>query len=219
MRQQYTTELQEFYDNLVHLGNTVNEIFHKSMLAYNNFDKVLAQEIIDNDVNINNLVVEVEGEAYRLIALQQPVTDDLRQIFTILLGSTDLERIADHASAIGKNVIRWNGEDKDVVEIRETVNEMAKITQGMLEDVLNAIREQSDQNIQEIAKRDDEVDKLLKKLYKQAAKGMKNNPEIVNFGIGHLNVGKSIERIGDYVTNICERILYLTTGKMHELNN
>lgn len=219
MREQFDNQLNEFYDKLVHLGNIANEAFHKSIQSYNTLDKVLAEEVIDNDVNINNLSVEIEAEAYRMIALQAPVTDDLRKIFTILLASNDLERIADHAAAIAKSVKRAKGEDPGEEEMRETLNQMAELAQGMLADILEAFMNKSDEGVTEIAKRDDEVDALLKQLFHQAAKGMRNNPDIVNYGIGYLNIGKSIERIGDYTTNICERILYLTTGKMHELND
>ena len=218
MREQFNQQLTAYYDNIVKLGNIANEAVHKSIQAYNNNDQTLAQEIIHNDININELVMEIEAEAYRLIALQQPVTDDLRRVFTVLLASTDLERIADHASAIAKAVTRYSENEVNVESIDEIINKMATIVEEMLTDVLSAFTSDGI-NLQAIALRDDEVDSLLKQLFSESAHRMRKNNEVVNYGIGHINIGKSLERIGDYATNICERLIYLETGNFVELNN
>ncbi len=218
MREQFNQQLMAYYDNIVKLGNIANEAVHKSIQAYNNNDKALAQEIINNDLNINELVVEIEVEAYRIIALQQPVTDDLRRVFTVLLVSTDLERIADHASSIAKAVTRASEDEVDVESIGDIINKMGIIVEEMLTDVLTAFTS-DDVNLQAIALRDDEVDALLKRLFNESAHRMRKNNEVVNYGIGHINIGKSLERIGDYATNICERLVYLQTGDYVELND
>ena len=218
MREQFNQQLMAYYDNIVKLGNIANEAVHKSIQAYNNNDKALAQEIISNDLNINELVVEIEVEAYRIIALQQPVTDDLRRVFTVLLVSTDLERIADHASSIAKAVTRASEDEVDVESIGDIINKMAIIVEEMLTDVLTAFTS-DDVNLQAIALRDDEVDALLKRLFNESAHRMRKNNEVVNYGIGHINIGKSLERIGDYATNICERLVYLQRGNYVELND
>lgn len=220
MREQYTQQLEAYYDSVVKLGNIVNEAVHKSIQAYNNNDKVLAEEIIKKDNEINDIVVEIETEAYRLIALQQPVTSDLRKVFTVLLASTDLERIADHAAAIAKAVTRFSDEETDVKAINEILNNMFTVVEQMLTDVVSSFtdKEIESAKLESIALRDDEVDALLKKLYGESSRRMKKNNEIVNYGIGHINIGTSLERIGDYTTNICERLIYLETGELVELN-
>lgn len=218
MREQFTAQLAEFYDQLIRMGNISHEAFRKAIQAYNTMDKELAKEVVDNDLNINNLSVEIEGEAYRLIALQQPVTDDLRKVFTVLLASSDFERIADHAAAIAKAVCRAEGEDPTSKEEISIINDMVDEVEEMLTAVIEDLHDHSDERVKAIAKQDDEVDALLKKLFKKTAKSMRETPDVVIIGISHLNVGKSVERIGDYVTNICERLLYLSTGELPELN-
>ena len=219
MRKQFTTELNDFYNKLIQLGNVANESVNKAMRAYNHKDKALAESIIKDDVLINQMVVDIETEAYRLIALQQPVTDDLRKIFTVLLASTDLERIADHATTIAKAVTRFTDNEKDVDDINKIINDMADKTKGMLADVLTTFEESDAYSVKEIADRDHEVDFLLKQLYHKTSYHIEENTEVVNYGIGLLNVGKSLERIGDYTTNICERLIYLKTGNIVDLNN
>lgn len=218
MRKEFTNQLEGFYDQLIHMGNISHEAFRKAILSYNSMDKELAKEVVDNDININNLSVEIEGEAYRIIALQQPVTDDLRKVFAVLLASSDFERIADHAASIAKSVCRAKGDESKTNEEISLINEMADQVAEMLTELINELNEHSDEKVREIAKQDDEVDHLLKKLYKKTAKNMKQTPDVVDMGISHLKVGQSIERIGDYVTNICERLLYLSTGELPELN-
>lgn len=219
MRTKFTTELNEFYEKIIQLGNVANEALNKAIQAYNQKDKELAETIIQNDVKINQMVIDIETEAYRLIVLQQPVTDDLRKIFTVLLASTDLERIADHASSIAKAVLRFNDNETDVDEIRKIINEMSVKTIHMLSEVLKSFDDNDSTSVKAIAERDQEVDLLLKQLYHKTSHRMERDTEVVNYGINHLNVGKSLERIGDYTTNICERLIYLSTGDIVELNS
>lgn len=219
MRTQFTSELNEFYDKLLQLGNVANEAVKKAMTAYNQKDKNLAESIISDDSKINHMVEDIETEAYRLIALQQPVSDDLRKIFTVLLASTDLERIADHAVGIAKAVTRFSENEKDVEAINKLINDMAEKTQDMLSSVILSFEEGDESSVREIAERDHEIDALLKELYQRASHHMEENVDVVNYGINHLNVGKSLERIGDYTTNMCERFIYLTTGDIVDLNN
>lgn len=218
MRQQFQEELEAFYQQLTKIGSIANEALHKAIQSYDHLDKNLAQEIVDGDNQINKLVVDIELEAYRLIALQQPVAGDLRRIFTVLLASMDIERIADHAADIAKTVLRLDTSLVRVEAIRNDLNQMATIAQDMLKDVLDSFYNIDEKKIQAIANRDDHIDDLLKKLYTDTQISMTTNTEVVNPGINFLNIGKSIERIGDYTTNICERLVYMETGEVVELN-
>lgn len=218
MRQQFQEELEAFYQQLTKIGSIANEALHKAIQSYDHLDKNLAQEIVDGDNQINKLVVDIELEAYRLIALQQPVAGDLRRIFTVLMASMDIERIADHAADIAKTVLRLDTSLVRVEAIRNDLNQMATIAQDMLKDVLDSFYNIDEKKIQAIANRDDHIDDLLKKLYTDTQISMTTNTEVVNPGINFLNIGKSIERIGDYTTNICERLVYMETGEVVELN-
>lgn len=218
MRSQFTESLENFTNNLTLMGNMVNESLHKAMMAYNNKDINLAREVINDDLRINALQVDIEQDAYRLIALQQPVTSDLRLVFAVLLASSDLERIADHGVDIAKSVIRGIEEVEGLEPIDEMINQMYTIVKQMVEEVVTAFMNQDADQAREIAKRDSQVDALLKQVHGDLANRMEKNTDHVSPGLNYILVATRLERIGDYVTNICERIVFMVTAKSVDLN-
>lgn len=218
MREAFQEELEKFLDKLIMLSNSANESLHKAMKAFGEDDKELAHEVVSDDLRINALSSEIERDAYRLIALQQPVAGDLRKIFTVLLANSDVERIADHATSIARTVIRRNPNEEKIDKLDDIVNEMADITQLMITDVISALVSRDVEGAKAIAERDNEVDILQQQVYGVAAKHMESDTEVVVGGINYISVANGLERIGDYVTNICERIVYLNTGDIVELN-
>lgn len=218
MRTVYEQELNDLFVQLTSLGNAANESLHKAISAYRTDDKDLAHELFSDDLRINASTADVEKSAYRLIALQQPVSKDLRLIFTVLHSSVDIERIADHAVSVAKATMRLDENFVPVPEINDIISLMAKIGQDMLTDAVIAFMEQDARAAKDIARRDEEIDSLLTKLFNRVLEDMQNNPELINAGVSYIGVGRNLERIGDYVTNICERIVYLNTGEIVELN-
>lgn len=218
MREGFQEELDKFLDKLIMLSNLANESLHKSMKAFEDNDKELAHEIISDDLKLNAMSAEIEREAYRLIALQQPVAGDLRRIFTVLLTNSDVERLADHAVSIARAVIRRNPNEERVERLDEIVLEMAGIAEAMISDAIKALVNRDVELAKEIALRDNQLDTLQSQAYGLAARHMESDQEIVIGGINYIGVVNNLERIGDYVTNICERIVYLNTGDIVELN-
>lgn len=218
MRQVYNQELQQLLESLTRLANAANESLHIAMKAYNDNDPNLAQNLFSKDLRINAATVDIELDAYRIVVLQQPVADDLRQVFTVLQASSDIERIADHAVTIGRNVIRRGDDHVSLPEMDERINKMAEIVGQMLTDVTKAVVEHDADAAREIAARDNKVDELLKEIISETANRMQTNTENVPIGISAIQIASSLERIGDYVTNICERVVYLDSGSIVELN-
>lgn len=218
MRKMFEEELQELHARFSEMGMMVNEAILKSVKAFVNHDKVLAQEVIDNDHLINEYELMLEKKSFELIALQQPVSTDLRIIVTVLKASSDLERMGDHAVSIAKSTIRVKG-NKRVPEIEEQIAEMANIVKTMSDEVLGAYLKNDSTKAKEIAYTDDEVDTHFKKIYSQCVEEMKNDTDIVEGATDYMMVASYLERVGDYVTNICEWIVYLDTGKISELNS
>ncbi|UUX32929.1 phosphate signaling complex protein PhoU [Fundicoccus culcitae] len=218
MRTQYTQELESLHTKLAELGNAANESVHKAIKAYTEFDKELAHELFSDDLRINASTVDIERDAYRLIVLQQPVSEDLRLIFAIIHASLDIERIADHAVSIARAVIRRETEAVDVEVLSNKIKRMGEIIQPMLTDTIAAFAEKDAEAAREIAERDELVDELLRDVFIESQQRMVNNSEVVEQGVSYINVAQSLERIGDYVTNICERIVYIVTGDIVELN-
>ena len=218
MREAFQEELEKFLDKLIMLSNFANESLHKAIKAFDENDNELAHEVIADDLRINALSVEIERDAYRLIALQQPVTGDLRKIFTVFSANSDVERIADHATSVAKTVIRRNPDEEKIERLDDIVKQMGELAQGMITDVIQAFVNGDVRAARKIADRDNELDVLQQQIYGIAAKTMEFDTEVIVGGINYIGVANNLERIGDYVTNICERIVYLNSGDIIELN-
>lgn len=217
-RQNFNDELNDLHVRFSEMGMMVNEAIYKSVSAFINHDKALAQEVIDADVQINEREVDLEKRSFEMIALQQPVTTDLRMIVTVMKASSDLERMGDHAVSIAKSTIRVKGTTR-TPEIEETLAQMATKVKQMVEEVLDAYVKSDQKRAREIAKEDLLVDEFSNKIYKMCIKQMQEDSDTIVGSMDYMLVDSYLERIGDYVTNICEWIIYLDTGKLIELNS
>lgn len=218
MRIQYQEALDSFLDDLSLLGNSATESMHKAVKAFKERDKELAHELFSDDLRINALTVDIEQEAYRLIALQQPVATDLRKIFATLLASTDFERMADHATSIAKAVIRRSDDALEIEVADNIIQKMAEIVGTMMTDAITAFVEKDHVKAREIAQRDMQVDALFKQMHIEIPGLIAGSEEATATGIGYLGIASNLERIGDYVTNICERIVFVESGEIIDLN-
>lgn len=196
----------------------VNEAIYKSVNAFINHDKTLAKEVIEADERINQREVDLEKRSFEMIALQQPVTGDLRMIVTVMKASSDLERMGDHAVSIAKSTIRVKGNVR-VPEIEQALAEMATKVKQMVEEILDAYVKADMKRAKAIALEDKNVDEYSNRIYKMCVSQMQENPDTIVGSMDYMLVGSYLERIGDYVTNICEWIVYLETGKLVELNS
>ena len=121
LRTQFEEELLNLHNQFYEMGMMVSSAVHKSVRAYIKHDKILAQEVIENDININNMETRLEKKSFEMIALQQPVTTDLRMIITVMKASSDLERMADHAVSVAKSTIRVKGQTR-IPEIEKEIS-------------------------------------------------------------------------------------------------
>lgn len=217
LRTQFEEELLNLHNQFYEMGMLVSSAIHKSVRAYVRHDKAIAQEVIENDLAINNMEVRLEKKSFEMIALQQPVTTDLRMIITVMKASSDLERMGDHAVSIAKSTIRVKGETR-IAEIEKEISDMSDYVKKMVDNVLVAYVKTDQEDARMIAQMDDRVNEYYKDIYYKTIESMKKNPETVVSGTDYLSVAQYLERIGDYVTNICEWIVYLATGKISELN-
>lgn len=218
MRLVFEQELNNIYQQLTALAHSANESLHKSVIAYQNDDKELAHELFTDDLRINASTADIEKLAYRIIALQQPVAKDLRLLFTVLYCSHDIERIADHAVSIARATLRIDEQFTSIDAINTIINKMSQIVEDMLTNAIIAFMDKDAKAAKKIAEQDETIDLLLKELFQIAISNMESSTEFVNAGISYIGVGRNLERIADYITNICERIVYLTTGEFVELN-
>ncbi|MDT2673058.1 phosphate signaling complex protein PhoU [Enterococcus dongliensis] len=218
LRTQFEEELLNLHNQFYEMGMMVSSAVHKSVRSYIDHDKKIAQEVIDHDIEINDMEVRLEKKSFEMIALQQPVTTDLRTIITIMKASSDLERMGDHAVSVAKSTIRLKGLPR-ILEVEKEINEMSNYVKKMVDNVLIAYVKTDEKDARMIAKMDERVNDYFQKIYDMTTNKMEKDSETIISGTDYLHVAGYLERVGDYVTNICEWIVYLATGKITELNS
>lgn len=216
IRSQFEERLKELHQHLLTMGMQVEEAVHHAVKSLVDKDVALAQEVVEGDRAINDAEIKIEKICFTLIALQQPVGSDLRRIATTLKVSTDLERMADHAVSIAKTTIRLKGETyaKPLIDIPK----MGELVKEMVHDVLSAYIHMDKEAAAAIAKKDDVVDKYYKTIFTDLIELMNKDKAWITQATHLLLTAQFLERIGDYVTNICESIVYMASGEVVELN-
>lgn len=216
-RHVFEEQLDILHRKMMSMGSLVEEAIHKAVKSLVERDVKIAEEVIDNDRLINELEHEIETGCFQMIALQQPVGSDLRRLGTMLKLVTDLERMGDHAVSISKTTRRLMSDPyvKPLIDIPI----MADNVKAMVRDSLNAYIAKDKQAAEEIAARDDVVDKLFSKIFRDLIEVMTKHEHSISQGTHLLLVAQYLERIADHVTNICEWIIYMNTGKLTDLNN
>lgn len=215
-RTSFDTHLNEMHNDLLRMGSIVEKQIYHCIEALVNQDMDLANQVIDNDDLVDDLQKEIEDKCIKLIATQQPLALDLRNIFTTTKIVTDLERMADHAVDIAKITKRLKGEKyiKQLIDIPK----MADIVKKMIKYSLDAYVEGDVKKAYDICKMDDEIDAIYKQVFSELLVIMMNDHNTINQSTQFLFVCKFLERVADHVTNICEWTIYLVTGEQKDLN-
>ncbi|MER3545373.1 MAG: phosphate transport system regulatory protein PhoU [Chloroflexota bacterium] len=209
-------ELARLRDELLRLGSLVDSAIERALRALQTRDLALARQVSQDDQAINDLRYKIEEDCLALIATQQPAAVDLRTTVAILNIIIDLERMADHAAGIAEIVIRMGTEPllKPLIDIPR----MAQIDREMLRRSLDAFIAHDPDLAREVAQRDDEVDHLYNQIFRELLTYMIEDPKTITRATYLLWVAHNLERIGDRVTNISERVVFMTTGIVRELN-
>ncbi|QOR35748.1 phosphate signaling complex protein PhoU [Clostridium sp. 'deep sea'] len=210
-RDVFHEKLKQLFLRLLKMGTLVEETIQQSVNALASLDIDLAQKIIANDDNIDNLETQLEQECLTLLATQQPLAKDLRLIGATLKVITDLERIADHAVDISRVTINLKGQKlvKPLIDIPR----MAGMAIEMLHDSLTALIEEDVDLAKKIGKKDDFIDDLNKQIFRELLLLMMSNPTIIEQATQLQLVSLYLERIGDHATNIAEWVYYISTGE------
>ncbi|VHM51023.1 phosphate transport system protein phoU [Streptococcus pyogenes] len=216
LRTKFEEELDKLHNQFYSMGTEVLAQINKTVRAFVSHDRELAKEVIEEDDTINNFETKLEKKSLKKIALQQPVSNDLRMVITVLKASSDIERMGDHAASIAKATIRMKGEERIPV-VEEQINLMGKAVKQMVEEALNAYINADDTKAYEIAASDEIIDQYFRNIQTLAVEEIRKSPDAVFAGKEYFQVLMYLERIGDYARNICEWIVYLKTGKIIEL--
>jgi len=212
----FDRQLSEIQEDMLVMAGMVENAIERGIEALKTRNVALAHEIIEDDLKINRKRYETEDKCLELIATQQPLASDLRTIVSVLHITVDLERMGDHAEGIAKIALMLADEPplKPYVDIPR----MAEIARGMLMDSLEAFKQRDTALARVVCNRDDEVDELYDKLYHELIGYMVKDPANIQRATYLIWVTHNLERIGDRVTNICERVVYLVEGHIQEMN-
>jgi phosphate transport system protein len=215
MRAIFHKKMKEIEDEVVAMGSMVEKAISLSVEALKNRDVTLAQQIIDDDVSINQKRFDIEEKCIELIATQQPMAGDLRTLICIITMTSELERIGDHAEGIARIVLLIGDEPplKPLIDVPR----MADKTCDMLRRCLIAFVDHDADVARQIAVEDDEIDELYNQVFRELILFMVEDPKTVTRATRLIWVAHNLERSADRVTNICERIVYIVTGKMEEI--
>jgi len=215
-RELFHRELSELQDEVLALGSMTEKAILDAMEALRDGDARWSHKIVEDDQRINRKRFEIEDKAIFVLASQQPMASDLRALVSMLYIVTDLERMADHAEGIAR--INLLMADEPLPRELGYIPAMADRAVSMLRDSLRAYIDHDAEAARQICDADDEVDRLQDAVYDEAIKGMVADATTIQRSTYLLWTAHNLERIADRCTNICERVIYLVTGRMEEIN-
>ena len=207
----------EIKNEVLLLGSMVEEAVMDSVRAIKDNDLHCSRQVVLNDMHVNRKRYEIEVSIIIIMAIQQPVARDLRVLAACLNICSELERMADYAKEIANINIRSKG--LGMPAIMRDIYSMAEKTVDMLHRAVTTFADEDMQSAQNIILEDDVIDGCYTELYQQAVNNVLGDPgniDRVNYVIW---VAHNLERLGDRVTNICERVIYIVTGEHPEADN
>jgi phosphate transport system protein len=216
LRETFQESMRELEQLLIGMGEMVIRALNRSVESLKSRDLDEAKRIISDDLLINKKRWEIEEKCINLIATQQPVATDLREIIALLNIISDLERMGDHAEGIARIVIMLGTEPlvKPLIDIPR----MAEKTADMIKRSLEAFVKRDAETAKMICNEDDEIDNLYNQVYHKLLALMIEDPKVITRATYLIWTAHNLERIADRATNICERIVFLVTGTMEEIN-
>jgi len=212
----FDQQLMELRNNVLQMSERVKAAIEQAIKALQDQDEELARQVVQGDEEINNRRYDIEEQCVTLIATQQPAAGDLRAIIAANHIATELERMGDYASGIATLAIRLA--DRPFLKPLIDVPRMAEIDREMICASLEAYLKQDPDLALETAKRDADIDQLYDQIYRELLTYMLEDPRSITRATYLLWVAHNLERIADRVTNICERVLFITTGELREFN-
>jgi len=212
VRHEFQKELNRLHKDIIKMGAFIEESISDMIEALRTQNVELAKHVIKNDDLIDDMERKIERECIIIVARQQPIATDLRDIASILKIVTDLERIADHCEDISEYVIKLA--DIEPVTTLEHIPAMAEAVNSMISDTIDAYVRKDLDLAKEIIKRDDIIDKHFHELVDKLVAIMEEDSTTARACTHYLFISKYLERMADHATNIAEWIVYYVTGEI-----
>ncbi len=215
-RELFEKRLRELHSDLLVLASMVEKAVRDSVQALWSRDLALSRRIVDQDAEVNALRYQIEEKCVHTMATQQPMAADLRDLLAVLFIASELERIGDHAEGTARISLMLGAETLNGPTDR--IGQMAEKGQDMLRRSLHAFLERDADQARVLCDEDDEVDRLYESVIRDLiAHGAREPGELTR--VTYLMwTAHNLERVADRVTNICERVIFMVTGELREIN-
>jgi len=206
----FDEELDELRSRLLEMSGLVEDAIYRSVQCLVDDDEAQAQQVFRNEARINQMEMEIDGLATRLLALQQPLATDLRFITAAIKINSDLERMGDLAVNIVERAL-WLLREPGPMPLID-IPDMARRAQAMVRRSLDAFVKRDVALAQGVLLSDDAVDELRDTLYEELIRFMQERPAQVRRGVNLMFIVRNLERLADHATNVAEDVLYLVQG-------
>jgi phosphate transport system protein len=209
-------DLQAIQEDVLRMADLLDQAVSRSLQALSDQDTRLAEEIVAADAEVNALRFHIEEACLALIATQQPAASDLRTVIAAMNIVGDMERMADHAAGVARLVVTMGGQPllKPLIDIPR----MVEICRSMVRESLEAFVTRDPKKARQVASQDNTIDALYKQIFRELLSFMVEDPTTTSRALFLLFAAHNYERIGDRATNIAERVIFMASGKMRELN-
>ena len=216
VRVAFEHHLADLRADVLDLGSRAEHAIRQAVDSLRRRDFALARQVVDGDHEINRRRFDIEDHAVNLIATQQPMASDLRAIIAAIHIVTEIERIADHGEGIARISLMMG--EQSLPQPTTRLQRMAEVGIDMMHRSLTAFVEHDVDLARAVCNDDDELDNLYDANYAEIIGRMLMEPHSSKLLTYQLWTSHNLERIGDRATNIAERVIYLVTGKMEEMN-
>jgi len=207
----FDEEMENIRNKVLTMGGLVEKQMEQAVKSFIASEQDVAEAIIQQDDQVNQLEMEIDHDCVEVIAKRQPTAIDLRMLISIIKVITDLERIGDEAARIAKMTIRLEATDYYHDQYHE-INHLVEMVKGMLSGSLDAFARMNIDEIAEITGKDVQVDREYTSIVRQLITRMMEDPRNITRMMDVLWTVRSLERIGDHACNICEHMIYIIQG-------
>jgi phosphate transport system protein len=216
-RETLDREIHQLQDEILTLGSLVEQNMLDAMQSLKSRNISQSQKVLSVDQVVNDKRFAIESATLLVIATQQPMAHDLRQLAAILEVANELERIGDYAKGIAKiNILI---ENENIAAPMRDLEKMSEIAVDMLHRALTAFIAEDVELARGIPSDDDKVDELYKTVYRKLVATMIANPDIIDHANYYMWAAHNLERMADRVSNICERTIFVSTGELLEVES
>jgi len=210
--------VKSFDEDLKRLNNVIAEMgglaeaqLTRAVEALVRRNSELAAQVVQDDKRIDALETEVGQMTVRMLALRQPMAQDLREVVAAIKIASDIERIGDYAKNIAKRAIVLSSVAP--MKPAASIPRMSQLALQIIKDVLDAYIAKDAEGARAAWRRDEEVDEMYNSLFREMLTYMMEDPRNIGPCTHLLFIAKNIERIGDHATNVAEIVYFLVHGR------